>query len=152
MLCCSLLPLFVAFVSVYSLILPRSARFASFDLCFCVSFASVDFCSFILLSLSLPFFCLGCSIFYSLCLMPFLRVSLLSLLWVWLLLLLLLLLNFLYDYIFFISLIYRRLSTLKFLTWFFFCFSSCLIDFACFFFFKFMMFQSIVFSKYFVLD
>lgn len=59
----------------------------------------------------------------------------------------------LYDYIFFLdSLIYRRLSTLKFLT----CFSSSflLIDFACFVFFfvKFIMFQSIVFSKYFVLD
>lgn len=68
------------------------------------------------------------------------------------LLLLLLTCVFVRLHFFLDSLIYRRLSTLKFLTCFVFS-SFLLIDFACFvFFFKFIMFQSIVFSKYFVLD
>lgn len=146
-----------------SFLLPRSPRFASrFPLLYyslflfkCV-FASVDFCFlasllspcvlvaflgcvFILLlslcccSASLLLYCeCGCCCYFT---------SAASYMFVFVRL------HFFLD-----SLIYRRLSTLKFLTCFVFS-SFLLIDFACFvFFFKFIMFQSIVFSKYFVLD
>lgn len=143
-----------------SFLLPRSPRFASsivLSFCFCLSvcvFASVDFCFFS--SFTLRSRCIFRLHVHSLTLSLF-AVSrfAFSLLWVWLLLLYFccfLHVCFVRLHFFLDSLIYRRLSTLKFLT----CFSSSflLIDFACFVFFfvKFIMFQSIVFSKYFVLD